>query len=783
MVRPGLEGGHEIIELSSEASSENEDERGPDVAVERCDAELARDAGGDLQVFDNMSENIYQPELFGENDDELIDLTAIPDVDVPSSDHCVTDDRKPRPNAQATGPKDIGQLVTESDCLQMVLNVFPDISIDHALKVINEKTRDATRTVDRCELLIAGLLDGEEYPKEADESKNRKRKRDDDDDDGNLSDYERGERDENITDYEQDALNLLKDEFLNVPIRHLSYMLKKEKTLFKAFGVLEEQLQTYKQIATPFAKIAKPRVKHGTELILIERGSKIPKELHAAKRRKEITAAKRQQAMETDQAEEMNLRQAQIANQMGECACCFDDLPLNRMISCNGRTAHFYCMDCPRQQIETLMGQSRCRPTCFGVTDCNGTFSRTQLQQVLSEKTFERLEHMQQMEDLKAAGLDFLSECPFCDFKMECPPVNIDKEFRCEGNKCGKTSCRLCNMETHIPLSCEEAKKEGKLTFRHIIEEAMSSALIRHCNQCRQPFVKEMGCNKMTCSHCRNVQCYVCSKNVTGYDHFGEFEHGKCPLHENIEDRHEEEVKKAADEAMTKLRAENPDLSEADLMIKVSDRVKQVEDVRKGRAAAEAGAFPFHMVGEQLHNRALPRPHPPVPGPAPLVGVAGIQVQGWDVDFHGPPAREQAPRPAPLFRPPAQIAGPLRVMRWALPGYARRARNLGQDGVVAERVEAAPVPNPNALGLRPPIPHQAQPQDRRRDEFVNHIEEVAEFLEVHQHAQADREFHAREVAVGPRTFAQRLLRRLEIPRVIEGQVSGQDVQEHLQRGA
>lgn len=193
-------------------------------------------------------------------------------------------------------------------------------------------------------------------------------------------------------------------------------------------------------------------------------------------------------------------------NEMSECACCFNEVPLNRMISCNGDTVHFYCSDCPRQQIETEMGQSRCRPKCFGVDDCNGTFSRRHLQQVLSEKTFERLEHMQQLEDLKAAGLDFLSECPFCDFKMECPPVEIDKEFRCQNRKCSKISCRLCQKESHIPLSCDEAKKDGQLTLRHIVEEAMSAALIRHCNQCKHPFIKEYGCNKMTCTHCRNVQ-------------------------------------------------------------------------------------------------------------------------------------------------------------------------------------------------------------------------------------------------------------------------------------
>lgn len=219
-----------------------------------------------------------------------------------------------------------------------------------------------------------------------------------------------------------------------------------------------------------------------------------------------IKVAEVVKAEEAAKAEKDNLHRAQLNDEMNECACCYEEVPMNRMISCDGDKVHMYCIDCPRQQIETEIGQSRCRPKCFAVDDCNGSFSRSQLQQILSRATFDRLEHMQQLEDLKAAGLDFLSECPFCDFRMECPPVEVDKEFRCQNPKCEKTSCRLCQKDSHIPLSCAEAKKDGHLTLRHVVEEAMSAALIRHCNQCKNPFIKEAGCNKMTCTHCRNLQ-------------------------------------------------------------------------------------------------------------------------------------------------------------------------------------------------------------------------------------------------------------------------------------
>jgi TRIAD3 protein (E3 ubiquitin-protein ligase RNF216) len=303
------------------------------------------------------------------------------------------------------------------------------------------------------------------------------------------------------------STELLKDEFLAVPVRHIANVLKEHKTLFRAYIVLDNQVQNYGRITNKsFAKIGKARLNRGIELILIERGSQIPKELQAVKKKLERDMAKRRKAEEHDKAEALNLQHAQENGLMGECVCCFDDVPLNRMISCNGNTTHSYCLECPKRQIETQMGMSKCQPMCFGVDDCDGSFRRCDLLQVLGNTTFERLEHLQQQQDLAAAGLDFLSECPFCDYKMECPPVEVDKEFRCQNKKCGKTSCRLCEKETHIPLTCKEADKEGQITLRHIVEEAMSAALIRQCNRCKHPFVKDHGCNKMSCSHCRNVQ-------------------------------------------------------------------------------------------------------------------------------------------------------------------------------------------------------------------------------------------------------------------------------------
>lgn len=80
-------------------------------------------------------------------------------------------------------------------------------------------------------------------------------------------------------------LDLLKDEFRNVPVRHIKSVFKDQKTIFKTYIVLERQIRNYNHVARAYAKPAKPRNKHGIELVLIERGNQLPKELSAAKKK------------------------------------------------------------------------------------------------------------------------------------------------------------------------------------------------------------------------------------------------------------------------------------------------------------------------------------------------------------------------------------------------------------------------------------------------------------------------------------------------------------------
>jgi len=69
------------------------------------------------------------------------------------------------------------------------------------------------------------------------------------------------------------------------------------------------------------------------------------------------------------------------------------------------------------------------------------------------------------------------------------------------------------SQKDHLPATCAEASDDARLSKFHAVEEAMSAALIRRCPKpgCGEPYVKESStCNKIVCSACRTLSCYMC---------------------------------------------------------------------------------------------------------------------------------------------------------------------------------------------------------------------------------------------------------------------------------
>jgi TRIAD3 protein (E3 ubiquitin-protein ligase RNF216) len=203
----------------------------------------------------------------------------------------------------------------------------------------------------------------------------------------------------------------------------------------------------------------------------------------------EAREAKAAQDRRKEDEETENLVRAKAEGTIADCGCCFEELPLNRMVHCNGDSIHWFCFGCARRMAETAIGLSKYHLACMSLDGCDATFARDQKAAFLDNKLATALEEIEQEAVLRMAGIENLATCPFCRYAAEYPPVEENKEFQCENPECGLTSCRLCREETHIPKSCGEAARELGHSARRVIEEAMSAALIRKCNKCRRKLV------------------------------------------------------------------------------------------------------------------------------------------------------------------------------------------------------------------------------------------------------------------------------------------------------
>lgn len=94
--------------------------------------------------------------------------------------------------------------------------------------------------------------------------------------------------------------------------------------------------------------------------------------------------------------------------------------------------------------------------------------------------------------------------------------------FQCQSPVCGLPSCISCSKLWRDPHICYES---AVLSLRTTVEAARTAALKRTCPRCGLSFIKESGCNKLTCL-CGCMICYTCRQhlgndnNGEGYRHF-----------------------------------------------------------------------------------------------------------------------------------------------------------------------------------------------------------------------------------------------------------------------
>ncbi|KAI4268182.1 MAG: hypothetical protein L6R38_007930 [Xanthoria sp. 2 TBL-2021] len=321
-----------------------------------------------------------------------------------------------------------------------------------------------------------------------------------------------------------------------------------------------------------------------------------------------------QEDKDWDLAVQTNLEDAEDADALFECGCCFSATTFERMTDCTA-SVHMICYSCISNSInEALFGQGWDRNIhhdrgllrCMALTaddNCEGCIPHNATQRAIYEsrkgvQLVARFESRLAEEALNMAQVA-LVRCPVCSyaeakdlylptgtlqyhldmkhpvraltytvlavvslpllflyFLWSCQRSNSTKlpsitslfqnaftrlanikqfpaRFQCRSPTCSTLSCTNCSKPWRDPHTCFESEV---VELRTTIEAARTAALKRTCPKCGLGFIKDSGCNKLTCV-CGYVMCYVCRQGLgpmeggEGYQHFCQhfrYEAGRC---------------------------------------------------------------------------------------------------------------------------------------------------------------------------------------------------------------------------------------------------------------
>lgn len=123
------------------------------------------------------------------------------------------------------------------------------------------------------------------------------------------------------------------------------------------------------------------------------------------------------------------------------------------MIQCPD--GHMFCKSCVYAFCQERLGSRNAKIKCMNQDGCPLEMGHAQLKICLPPKLLLLYERIKQDEEIAAAGLDNLEECPFCDYK--CVIENeMERLFHCMNEDCGEVSCRNCKKKVSFDYTYME---------------------------------------------------------------------------------------------------------------------------------------------------------------------------------------------------------------------------------------------------------------------------------------------------------------------------------------
>uniref|UniRef100_A0A8C6SEJ9 E3 ubiquitin-protein ligase RNF14 n=1 Tax=Neogobius melanostomus TaxID=47308 RepID=A0A8C6SEJ9_9GOBI len=211
------------------------------------------------------------------------------------------------------------------------------------------------------------------------------------------------------------------------------------------------------------------------------------------------------------------------------CGICFSE-KLGASCLCFKECQHVYCKACMSEyfQIQIKDGNVQClncpEPKCSSVA------TPLQVKQLVGEELFARYDRL-----LLQSSLDLMADVVYCP-RVSCgTPVMVEPDSTmgiCSG--CQYAFCTLCKMGYHGVSHCKLPTEE----LRDLRDEYLSASVAGQ-KFMEQRFGKKSannhiinladGCNKMTCTSCKQYFCWLCLGALSRGNPYSHFNNPQSP--------------------------------------------------------------------------------------------------------------------------------------------------------------------------------------------------------------------------------------------------------------
>uniref|UniRef100_A0A7I4Y599 RBR-type E3 ubiquitin transferase n=1 Tax=Haemonchus contortus TaxID=6289 RepID=A0A7I4Y599_HAECO len=233
-----------------------------------------------------------------------------------------------------------------------------------------------------------------------------------------------------------------------------------------------------------------------------------------------------------------------------DCEICFENKMGSQCVRFNP-CMHVFCKDCVAGFFAERLNNLEVRELGCPASDCKSTASEQTIRSVIGEEAFERYDRI-----LLEKSLGQMPDVVNCPRKTCQKPVLVSERTVNLGSctMCGYSFCVLCFRAYHGVDDCnfksvdkkriieewntadqngraQMAKRFGGIkNLENIVNNLLNDGWMegnsKPCPRCRVRIEKSDGCNKMQCTKCDAMFCWLCERILDRNDPYAHFNEG-----------------------------------------------------------------------------------------------------------------------------------------------------------------------------------------------------------------------------------------------------------------